>query len=186
MHSLVLNIFFHLINWISKYFYYKSTACEDSYIIPWLEPSLYTFRVSWNRIIVITIKWCLSFDKLVTKIICNKWLFNYLKKGMNWFTPGVEPFPDAVVSFYRVDEKNMPKQLLYVGALIKPNWILVPEGLFEPSERFNDIRIYTGRKMKIDKISFKQPSNFIDFKIVGKKIIAPDFELIILVVSTSA
>ena len=105
---------------------------------------------------------------------------------MNWFTPGVEPFPDAVVSFYRVDEQNVPKQLLYVGALIKPNWILVPEGLFEPSERFNDIRIYTGRKMKIDKISFKQPSNFIDFKIVGKKIIAPDFELIILVVSTSA
>ena len=105
---------------------------------------------------------------------------------MNWFTPGVEPYPDAVVSFYRVDGQNVPKQLLYIGALIKPNWILVPEGLFEPSERFNDIRIYTGRKMKMEKIGLKPPNNFIDFKIVGKKIIATDFELIIFVVSTSA
>ena len=104
---------------------------------------------------------------------------------MNWFTPGVEPFPDAVVSFYRVDEQNVPKQLLYVGALIKPNWILVPEGFFEPSERFNDIRIYTGRKRKKDKIHDKENSNFINFKIVGRKVIAEKSRLIILVVSTS-
>ena len=105
---------------------------------------------------------------------------------MNWFTPGVEPYPDAVVSFWYVDGQKIPRKLLYVGALIKPNWILVPSGLFTPSERFDNIRVYTGRKMAKDKITDEPPSNFINFEIVGIKFIAENARLIILVVSTSA
>ena len=128
----------------------------------------------------------MSFDILVTKYICNKWLVVYLKKFINSFTPGLEPYPDAVASFWRVDKENVPKELLCVGALIKPNWVLIPKGLFESSETFNDIRLYTGRKMRIEKIYFEPPNNFIDFKIVGRKFVATDFKLIIFVVSTSA
>ena len=126
------------------------------------------------------------FDILVTKYICNKWLLGYLKKFMNSFTPGLEPYPDAVVSFWRVDKQNVPKELLCVGALIKPNWIIIPKGILEPSETFDDIRLYTGREMNKDKIYDASHSNFINFKIVGRKFIATDFKLMIFVVSTSA
>ena len=105
---------------------------------------------------------------------------------MNLFNPGLEPYPDAVVSFWRVTEQNLPKELLCVGALIKPNWIVIPKGIFEPLETFDDIRLYTGRKMKRDKIHDEENSNFINFKIVGRKFVATDFKLMIFVVSTSA
>ena len=128
----------------------------------------------------------MSSDILVTKYICNKWILGYLKKLINSFTPGLEPYPDAVVSFWRVDKQNVPKELLCVGALIKPNWIVIPKGIFEPSETFDDIFLFTGRKMKNDKIRYKDKSNLINFKIVGRKFIEPDFKLLIFVVSTSA
>ena len=131
---------------------------------------------------------------------------------MNWFTPDPEPYPDAVVSFWRVDEQNEPETLLYVGALIKPNWILVPRDFFLPSETFKNIRIYTGRtfdKMhstaesqsrrfmdafgtlqrsggQTVKNVLEEEKNFIDFKILDKMTIPKNDRFLIVIVSTAA
>ena len=105
---------------------------------------------------------------------------------MNWFTLGAEPFPDAVVSFWRVDEQNEPETLLYVGALIKPNWILVPSGFFLPPETLKNIRIHTGPAFKNAGSILDKSKNVIDFKILGKIEIPLNDRFIILVVSTSA
>ena len=96
------------------------------------------------------------------------------------------PYPDAVVSFWSLDEKKVPKELLYIGALIRPNWILIPHKFFKTLEEYKNYAIYTGRKFKKDKITDKPTNNFIKFEIVDKKLIPLNDRLIILVVSTSA
>ena len=99
-----------------------------------------------------------------------------------------------------MDQENKSETLLYVGALIEPNWILVPRDFVLPSETFNNIRIYTGRTFgnfhpldtsrRLEKQMFKniinEEKNFIDFKIVGKMTSPTNDRFIILVVSTAA
>ena len=114
-----------------------------------------------------------------------------------------------------MDKENKPETLLYVGALIQPNWILVPRDFVHPSETFDNIRIYTGRTFenfhpldssgdshppcamdafaiprRLEEQKFKniinEEKNFIDFKIAGKMTSPTNDRFIILVVSTAA
>ena len=85
-----------------------------------------------------------------------------------------------------MDEENASHEFLHVGALIKPNWILVPSGLFLPFETFKNIRIHTGPVFKYAGSILDKSKNVIDFKILGKIEIPLNDRFIILVVSTSA
>ena len=96
------------------------------------------------------------------------------------------PYPDAVVFFWSLDEEQAPKELLYVGALIRQNWILIPYKFFKTLEEYKNYAIYTGRKFNKDNVNDKEPNNFIKFEIVDQKFITANNRFIILVVSISA
>ena len=69
---------------------------------------------------------------------------------MNFLTSGAnDPFPDAVVSLWRLDrEGKVAETFLYVAALIKSNCIIVLRKFLYNLEPFNTIGFYTGRSYK--------------------------------------
>ena len=91
---------------------------------------------------------------------------------------GEDPYPDAVVSFWRLKEEI--KELLYVGFLIESNWILFPRDFYETLKTFKNIILHTGRKYKTET---HRPIKSI---IVEEKEIPGTNRFIILVVSAPA
>ena len=102
---------------------------------------------------------------------------------INWFTPDADPFPEAVVSFWRLDENETPIELLYVGALIESNFILVSRDALHILTPFDSIGIYTRHKY-----TAKLPTSFkpVYHTIVEIKEVSKHSRFIILVVSTFA
>ena len=102
---------------------------------------------------------------------------------INWFTPDADPFPEAVVSFWRLDENETPIELLYVGALIESNFILVSRDALHILTPFNTIGIYTRHMYTAD---LPTPSKLVYHTIIEIKEISKHSRFIILVVSTFA
>ena len=75
-------------------------------------------------------------------------------------------------------EKWKPIDMLYVGALIRSNWIFVLRDFIKSLKPFNTIGIYTGRSYL--------KNSLINFTIMGTKYIHSESRFTILVVSISA
>ena len=91
-----------------------------------------------------------------------------------------DPYPDAVVSLWRLDlEGKEAVEFLCIGALIRSNWILIPQNILKNLLPLNTIGFYTGR-------SFKESRKMENSAIIEDLNIAVSERLIILVVSTLA
>ena len=86
-------------------------------------------------------------------------------------------YPESIVSFWRLDEGGRPETLLYVGALIESNWILVPRDSLSTLEPFETIGLYSGRSYMTRSLISSS---------IRKMEIPKNDRFIILVVSTSA
>ena len=105
--------------------------------------------------------------------------FYLIHELMNWLNLDEnDPYPDAIVSFWRLNNSAGPNELIYVGALIQSNCILVPRDSLNTLKPFKNIGLCIGR-------SYKTHSPIIPFAVEIKEIPKTD-KFIILVVSTSA
>ena len=79
--------------------------------------------------------------------------FHYFLKFINYLISGAnDPFPNAVVSFWRMDSKgSAPETFWGVGALIKPNLIFIRTQLLAFLRPLKTIGFYTGRSFSISK-----------------------------------
>ena len=79
--------------------------------------------------------------------------FHYFLKFINYLISGAnDPFPNAVVSFWRLDSKgSVPDKFLGVGALIEPNLIFIRTQLLEILRPLKTIGFYTGRSFSMSK-----------------------------------
>ena len=91
-----------------------------------------------------------------------------------------DPYPDAAVFFWRSGEKESSKELLYVGALIALNWIVLPRDFYSNRTEFKSIVLCIGSKYETE------THRTIESTIVGEKEIPETNRFIILVVSASA
>ena len=106
--------------------------------------------------------------------------FHHFFKCVNFLTSGAnDPYPDAVVSLWRLDsEGKVSEKFLYVAALIKSNCILVLQKFLYNLEPFNTLGFYTGRSHKSGRME--------NSAIIGELGIPRLQNFRILVVSTSA
>ena len=161
----------------------KSTICVDFKIIPQFSLSLYIYILSFVKsnnsshdAMVFLYALINSLQNMST--VDN---FNHLIKLMNRLTLGAnDPFPDAVVSLWRLNkEGRKAENLLCVAALIKPNGIFILRRFLDTLQPLKTIGFYTGPSHK--NLGRMENSVIVDATGVGSM-----KDSCILIVSTSA
>ena len=79
--------------------------------------------------------------------------FHPFSKFMNRLTSGaIDPFPDAVVSLWRLDSAGrVPQKFICVAALITPNYIFTIKVFLNNIRPLKTIGFYTGRSFRESK-----------------------------------